>query len=51
MLILQVEIEGFVPEYTPHSIEGEFRKWWEDARPEMLLINPTPTGESNEHKD
>ena len=35
--VLQLEVEGFVPEYTGgSSVEGEYRTWWIDAKPEQL---------------
>jgi hypothetical protein len=38
VLVLQYEVEGFVPEYTGGaSVEGSVQKWWVDARPEWLL--------------
>lgn len=38
LLVLQIEVKGFVPEYTPRSIEGEIRTWWVDAPPEHLML-------------
>ena len=38
LLILQVQVEGYVPEYTGGPmVEGQIRQWWVDAKPEWLL--------------
>lgn len=38
LVILQLEVEGFVPEYSPNGIDGEIRKWWIDAAPEQVMM-------------
>lgn len=38
VLVLQVQVRGFVPEYSGGgSVDGEIRTWWVDAPPELLL--------------
>jgi hypothetical protein len=38
ILVLQYEVEGFVPEYYGGpSVEGSFKTWWVDAKPEWEL--------------
>lgn len=37
LLVLQVEMEGFIPEYSQPSIEGGIRTYWVDAKPEWLM--------------
>ena len=38
LLVLQVEVEGFVPEYNGGGpVGGSYRTWWIDARPEWML--------------
>ena len=46
VLVLQLEVEGFIPEYTGEHedvmVEGEICKWWVDATIENLTIEATP---------
>lgn len=37
VLILQYEVNGFVPEYSGGVVDGEFRNYWVDAKPEWEL--------------
>jgi hypothetical protein len=37
VLILQYEVEGFVPEYSAGMIDGRIRRWWVDAKPEWEM--------------
>lgn len=37
LLVLQYEVRGFVPEYIGGFVDGEFRNWWVDAKPEWEL--------------
>jgi len=38
ILVLQYEVEGFVPEhYGGPSVDGSFKTWWVDAKPEWEL--------------
>jgi len=37
LVVLQIEIEGFVPEFDPQSIQGKIRRWYVDARPEDVM--------------
>jgi hypothetical protein len=38
VLVLQVEVKGFVPEYNGGGmVDGEVTTWWRDAPPELLL--------------
>lgn len=39
LLVLQIEVEGFVEEYSPVSIDGSIQKYWIDA--ELHMITPT----------
>jgi len=45
VLVLQVEVRGFVPEFSTPSIEGEYRNWWIDANPNLLQSAADITGE------
>ena len=38
VLILQLEIEGYIPENSGGRVEYVLRKWWIDARPEYLNV-------------
>jgi hypothetical protein len=37
VLVLQYEVEGFVPEFHGGRVEGSMRTWWVDAKPEWEL--------------
>ena len=39
VLVLQYEIEGFVPGYSAGRVDGNTKRWWVDARPEWEMIN------------
>ena len=36
LVVLQLQVEGFVPEYDVPSIGGEIRKYWIDASTEHI---------------
>ncbi|MGI9541939.1 MAG: hypothetical protein ACR2MX_01695 [Cyclobacteriaceae bacterium] len=37
LVVVQLEVEGFVPEYTGGaSVSGEMGSWWIDALPEHI---------------
>ena len=38
LVVLQLEVEGFVPEYSGGHVDGGFRTWWIDAKPEHVLM-------------
>jgi hypothetical protein len=38
ILVLQYEVEGFVPKYNGGpSVDGSFKTWWVDSKPEWEL--------------
>lgn len=37
VLVLQYEVREFVPEFIGGRVEGEFKNWWIDAKPEWEL--------------
>lgn len=37
VLVLQYEVEGFVPEWIGGRADGSIMRWWEDAKPEWKL--------------
>ena len=38
LVVLQIEVEGFVPEYDGgRSVRGEVRRWYVDAKPEDVM--------------
>lgn len=39
VLVLQYEVEGFVPEFYGCTIDGSMKRWWVDARPEWEMTN------------
>lgn len=39
LVVLQIELEGFVPEFTGGAyVGGEIRKWYVDAKPEDVMV-------------
>lgn len=43
LVVLQLEVEGFVPEYVCGRVDGEITTWWGDARPEHVMQFSTAT--------
>lgn len=39
VLVLQYEVEGFVPEYYGGQVDGSIKRWWVDARPEWEMTD------------
>lgn len=39
VLVLQYEVEGFIPEYAAGRVDGNTKRWWVDARPEWVMTN------------
>jgi hypothetical protein len=37
VLVLQYELEGFVPEFYGVHIDGSIKRWWVDSRPEWEM--------------
>ena len=37
LLVLQEEWEGFIPEYCGGIVDGNFQRYWLDAKPEDVL--------------
>lgn len=37
VLVLQHEVEGFVPEYIGGMVDGDIKTWWVDSKPEWIL--------------
>lgn len=37
LLVLQIEVEGFVPKHIGGMVDGNTERWWVDARPEHLM--------------
>jgi hypothetical protein len=38
VLVLQYEMYGFVPELCGGMVDGDYKNWWVDARPEWELL-------------
>jgi len=37
LLVLQLEVEGFVPKYIGGMVDGNIERWWVDAKPEDVM--------------
>jgi len=37
LVVLQLEVEGFVPEFSGGRVDGEIRRWFVDAKPEDVM--------------
>ena len=37
LVVLQLEVEGFVPKHIGGMVDGNIERWWVDARPEDVM--------------